>query len=221
MTIQAIIDRAESIKFDRRKVVGQAVTRNEIVRVSEAITRNPWRFSVKVSAPISYYTARPIIEQLDKLDRATSEVITFSNNPNLSWMLAYDFDNQVNSAAIAAMTPTAVSGTNVTISGLPPVADTTLMFRQGDFVQFGSYPHPFTVTANVFRGTGASVVLPLHRPVFMSTDVVGQPIRVGNSVQFRMIATQMPTYTIIRGGENGLIVFDSDFELIEFTGNIL
>ena len=91
MSIQSIINIAESIQINRRKVIGIQYTRNEIARVSELVTRNPWRMTVQVSALLDYRNTnvRALLEELDRLDRKIPEEITFANNSRLAWMFAY------------------------------------------------------------------------------------------------------------------------------------
>ena len=99
------------------------------------------------------------------------------------------------------------------------------MFKKGDFVQIKGYPYPFTVTADVLRGTsdlvGATITLTTHRPNFISADLTGLKLNVGNDCQFRMFCPNMPTYKLTPGGANALINWSSDFQLVEYTGDVL
>ena len=216
MSLQTIINIAESITINRRRVVGLQYTRNEIARISETPTRNPWRMTVTVSALIPYAQGRQLIEELDRLDRSIAQTVTFSNNPKLSFMFKYQGDFPTN---IATMTVQSASGKQVVLTNLFIVDPTDVVFYAGDIIQFAGYPYPFTVTQTVQRGTGNTVTLTLHRPIFLDTgDLVGSNIVAGNSVSFRMICANMPTYTIVPGP---YIQFNGDFELYESTGAIV
>ena len=80
MTLQTIINLADNIEIDRRKVVGVQFSRNEIPRVSQTPTRNPWKFTVAVSAMLEYSECRQLIEGIDYLDRIYPETISFSTS---------------------------------------------------------------------------------------------------------------------------------------------
>jgi hypothetical protein len=227
MSLQTIINKAESIQFDRRRVVGVQYTRSELPKITETVTKNPWKLAVKLSAVFPYADARSLIEAIDQLDRTTSSSITFSNNANLSWLCAYDHANQLSLAQVAALSISAASGKNITLTNLPtsPAYPTTrYLFRAGDFVQIASLPHPFTVTADVLRGSSATVSVPLHRPVdillkntgnTIANTVLNQGITVGNAVNFRVFCPNMPTYSIVPGR---LVQFEDTFQLFEDLG---
>lgn len=216
MAIQEIINISDSIEFNRRKSVGLQFSRSEIPKISETPTRNPWRLKVNVSAIIPYANARALIESIDNVDRRSNETITFSNNSNLSWVCAYR--GQMTAGDIAGLTVSGFSGNQLVLAGLPttPAFPTTnYLFRAGDFIQIAGFPHPFTVVNDVLRGSGSTVTITTHRPNFITTSVVGLGISVGNNVQFKMICTNMPTYSIISGK---FVKFNDSFQLYEDTG---
>jgi hypothetical protein len=214
--LQDIINYATSLQISRRRIVGIQYTRNQIARVGETPGRNPWKFSVKVDRPIQYSVARALTEELDRLDRSLPQTISFSGNPKLNWMWAYQ--GKMTTAQINAITISSFNGNNLIITNLGSVALGTVMFEPGDVLQVAGQAYPFTVTAQVVRTSAANQTLVVHRGNFISDSVAGLGIVVGNGVNFYMLCTNMPTYTIIRGGINGLVQFDSSFELFEYTG---
>jgi hypothetical protein len=220
MSLQSIINIAESIEINRRRIVGIQFTRNEIVRVSETPGRNPWRMTVKVSAALPYEQTRSLIEQIDATDRSDPETIKFNQNPGLSYLFGYQ--GSMNTTNINTLTVASFTGTNLVLGNLPTsgaasIAGSTI-FRSGDFIQIKDFPFPFTVRNDVLRGTSSTVTVSVHRPNFIAASVVGKGINVGNDVEFQMLCTNMPTYTISPGGRNAIITFNGDFELYEFTG---
>lgn len=228
MSLQSIINLAETIKVNRRKVIGLQYSRNEIARTSELTTRNPWRFSVRVSALLHYDSAatRTILEELDRIDRKTPETVSFSNQ---SWMFGYN--GQMNASERDAITVVRLGGTGyayneLVVQNLPVVGprslSTAILFEKGDAIQIDGIPHPFTVTSRVLRGSGSSVTLPLHRFSFLDpADCAGQNIKIGNDVEFRVLCVNMPTYSIVPGGRGGAVQFDDTFELYEHTGSVV
>lgn len=222
MGLQTIINLAESITINRRKVVGIQYTRNEIARISEQPTRNPWRFTVKVSALLQYEKYRSLLEELDYLDRSIPEEVTFGNNSKLSWMFAYQgvmSSSDISSLLIDRFGDSSHSYNELVLTNLPVLTPTAILFKAGDFIQVKNYPYPFTVVNTVLRGSGTSVTLTTHRSNFITDSVVYDEVLVGNSVRFNVFCPNMPTYSLVPGGKTALIRFDSDFELYEHTGD--
>lgn len=226
--LQTIINKASAIDIDRRKVVGVQVTRNEIPRTSLTPTRQPWRFKVTVPNSLRYYDNRDLLEALDTIDRYTPQTVTFSNNGLLNWMFAYQ--GQLSPAQISGLTIAtdgAYVGNQLTISGLPAVASSTVMFEPNDLIQIGGYTYPFTSTTQVLRGSGSTVTVTTNRPRIITGNIAGAGLTVGNGCTFYLFCPNMPTYKLIPGGfvgsntttlNNALIEFSDDFVLYEWVG---
>lgn len=217
MSIQKVINICESLNIDRRKVVGVQYTRSEIAKVSSTPTRNPWRFNLKVPSGLQYSTNRDLVEEIDRLDRQYTETVSFSGVAGHSFIFAYQ--GSMTAGNVAGLRVDSFTGTNLVLNTLPSVAASVYMFKKGDILQLVGFPHPFTATADVLRGTGTTVTVPVHRPNFISS-AVGLGIAVGNAVQFKVFCPNMPTYRLIRGGSDALIEWTSEFQLFEYTGDV-
>ena len=227
--LQTILNYCNGINIDRRKVVGIQYTRNEIPRVSQTPTKNPWKFTLDMPNRFRYSQARDLMEALDTLDRITPEIITFSNLPSLSWIFKYQ--GAMTAPQLATITVTSWVGTTLTlnVSGIT-AASTAVLFEQNDLIQIGSlneYPYPFTSTTRVLRGSGSTVVVTTSRPNILTGTLTGEGIIVGNNCQFKMFCPNMPTYKLIPGGyvgngttttNNALLEFSDSFNLYEFVG---
>lgn len=223
--LQNIINGANGLTIDRRKVVGIQFTRNEIPRVSQTPTKNPWKFTLELPSNLRYSEARALLEALDRLDRITPEVITFSNNPAFSWMFRYQ--GVMNAGQINTLTINSYIGDQLILSGLPTLAPTAVMFEPNDLIQVDTFPYPFTVVNQVLRGSSSTVTITTSRPNIISTSVTGYGITVGNDCQFNMFCPNMPTYKLYVGGatksgntvtNNALIEWSDSFQLYEFVG---
>ena len=214
--LQTIINSATSIQVNRRRLVGLQYTRNQIVRVGETPGRQPWRLTVKHDRLIPYAQARALTEQLDTLDRALPQQVTFSSNAKLSYLFAYQ--GQMTNAHISALRVNTFVGSQLSLTQLSTIPLGTVMFEPGDIIQLAGQPYPFTVTTQLVRTSDTNQTATVHRGNFISDSVSNLAVTVGNAVNFYMLCTNMPTYTIIRGGTNALVQFDSDFELHEYTG---
>jgi len=223
--LQTIIDNANGLTVDRRKVVGVQITRNEIPRTSLTPTKQPWRFVVTMPPSLYYYNNRDLLEALDTLDRYQPQTITFSNNSCISWIFRYQ--GTMNSGQINNITVNSFVGNQLVLGGLPTIANTRVLFEPNDLIQIGSHTYPFTSTTRITRGTGSTVTITTNRPNIISTAVVGDGITVGSACTFNMFCPNMPTYKLIPGGyvksgattlNNAIIEFSDDFTLYEWVG---
>jgi hypothetical protein len=215
--LQTILNAAETIEFNRRKVVGIQTSRNEISFRNETVTKNPWKLTVQFPAYLPYATNRDLIESLDTLDRISSQTVSFSGNSGLSWICAYQ--GTMSQAQLDTLTVKTFSGNQLVLENIPALDNNfpsdRIVFKAGDFIQISGFPYPFTIVNNVQRGSGSDITLTTHRPNFISGSVVGHNIFAGNAVSFKVFCPNMPTYTIIPGR---YIVFNDAFQLFEDVG---
>ena len=228
--LQTIIDASNGLLIDRRKVVGIQYTRNEIPRVSQTPTKNPWKFTLDVPNSVRYSEGRALMEALDTLDRITPQVVTFSNLAAFNWMFRYQ--GAMTSGQLATIAVTSFTGSTLTlnVSGIT-ASSTAVIFEPNDLIQIGSanvYPYPFTSTTQVLRGSGSTVTVTTSRPNILTGSLTGLGIIVGNNCQFNMFCPNMPTYKLIVGGQamsgstvvnNALLEWSDTFQFYEFVGD--
>lgn len=224
----SIINIADSITINRKRVAGVQMSRNEIIRVSETPTRRPWRFTVSATGSLVYSQARAILEQIDVLDRVTPEIIQMNTNPRLAWLFRYQ--GELIDAQLSAIRVSSFTGNQLVLYNMPTVSPTTVVFAAGDFLQIQGSPYPYTVT-QTYTGSNINasnfITVTTHRPNIISTSVSNQPLNFGSAVQFNMLCQNSPTYTLVPGAahyvgneliNNARVEWDSAFELVEFTG---
>jgi len=222
--LQTIINKCNALNIDRRKVVGIQITRNEVARTSETPTFQPWRMTLSMPASLAYQTNRDLIEALDTLDRNTPEVVTFSDNVCLSWIFKYQ--GTMTSIQRNPITVQSFVGNVLTLTNLPAIGATRVLFQPNDLIQIGNKTYPFTSTTQVTRGTGTTVQIITNRPNILTGSVVGNTLKYGNDCEFKMFCPNMPTYTLVPGGyaqssgvttNNALLSFSDDFNLYEWV----
>ena len=223
--LQSIINASNGLMIDRRKMVGIQYTRNEIPRVSQTPTRNPWKFTLDLPSSYRYNEARSLMEALDTIDRTTPEIITFSENGKLDWIFRYQ--GSMSLANRNAITVQSFVGNQLVLQNLPVIASTRVLFEPNDLIQIGTHYYPFTSTTQITRGSGSTVTVTTNRPNIITDPVVGSNITVGNTCKFTMFCPNMPTYKLIPGGYqktngvlvgNALIEFTDSFMMYEFVG---
>lgn len=227
--LQSIINACNGLSIDRRKTVGIQFTRNEIPRVSQTPTKNPWKFALDMPSSYRYNEARDLMEALDTIDRITPEIITFSENGKLDWMFRYR--GAMTSGQIATVTVQSFIGDQLVLTGLPALAAGAVLFQPNDLIQIGSlgvHPYPFTSTTQVLRGSGSTVTVTTSRPNILTGTLTGLGIIVGNDCQFNMFCPNMPTYKFIPGGYqrvnntlvgNAILEWSDSFQFYEFVGD--
>jgi hypothetical protein len=223
--LQTIIDNCNGIAIDRRKVVGIQTTRNEVARTSETPTFQPWRMRLDMPASLRYNNARQLMEALDVLDRNTPEVVTFSNNSCLSWIFKYQ--GTMSTIQRNPITVSSFAGNVLTLTNLPAIGSTRVMFKPNDLIQIGNNTYPFTSTTEVTRGTGTTVQIITNRPNILTTLVTGNTLKYGNDCSFNMFCPNMPIYKLVPGGyqrdsngttiNNALVEFSDSFDLYEWV----
>tara|TARA_R110000744_G_scaffold373898_1_gene486326 strand:+ start:4997 stop:5686 length:690 start_codon:yes stop_codon:yes gene_type:complete len=224
--IQTIIDNCNGMTINRRKVVGQQITRNQIPRVSTTPTKNPWTMELDMPTSFQYNDARALMESTDTLDRTGYEDVTFSNNTALNWI--YRYQGTFASSQLNGLTINSFVGNQMVLSGLPAVNANRVIFEPNDLIQVAGFPYPFTSTTRVTRGTGGTVTVTTHRPNIISSTVDTLNIVVGNNCIFRLFCPNMPVYKLIVGGiqysaggtivGNALIEWSAPFQLYEYVG---
>lgn len=224
--LQTIIDSCNGLTINRRKVVGQQITRNQIPRVSTTPTKNPWTMELDMPTSYRYSDARALMESVDVLDRTGYEDVTFSNNACLSWMFRYQ--GSLPLSQLNGLTVNSFVGNQLVLSGLPPINANRVLFEPNDLIQIAGFPYPFTSTTQVTRGVLGTVTVTTHRPNIITSSVTGLNLLVGNNAIFRMFCPNMPVYKLIVGGQkysaggtlinNALIEWSDPFQLYEYVG---
>jgi hypothetical protein len=216
MSLQTIIDRSQTIEIDRRRVVGQTISRSQRIKTAERATAQPWKFTVTPPGYLKWSESRGLIEVIDQADRVDEYTIKLSNTDNMSYITAYQGEltiGQLNSLSISA-----VSTNTFTITGLPAIGGTitssTVVFSPGDYIQPANSRYPYSVVSSVVRGSSTTTNVTLHRNVITSEGITltGQSLAVGNTCTWRVIVSGLPTYQLT---PMRLVQYTGNFELVE------
>jgi len=210
--IQYIIDKAQQIEIDRRRMVGQSISRSQRIKTAERSTGQSWKFKVTPPAQIPWTVGRLVTENINTRDRVEEYTINLSNNPKMSYITAYQ--GEMTQAQINSLTVQAQGTSTLTLTTLPSVSSSTILFAPGDIIQPANSRYPYAVSDYVVRGVNTVTNVTLNRPVITSENITltGQGVKVGNSATWRMVVSALPTYTLIPMKQ---VQYTGDFELIE------
>jgi len=217
MSIQKVIDNAGFITINKRKGVGQTISRSGHVKTALQ-QQSIYRFTISVPDGLKYSENRDFLEDLDTLDVITEANVDIgSTNSGLSYLTAYQGDTPANERAnitIVGADNSELYANTIPITNQP----SQLLFKKGDFIQpegnTSTYRYPYQVTADVTALSVANAVIPVHRPILSQDGVAltSGGFRIGNDVRFNVKAMVMPVYNVI---PYDLISFDGNFELME------
>jgi hypothetical protein len=211
MSIQAIINTATKIAVDRRRVVGQSISRSQRIKTATRNSAQPWKLTITPAPIYAWDIARPYIEYIQNTDKNTEVVVKLSDNPRMSFLTQYQ--GVADETQLAAMTVTNFTGTTMTVGGLPAIGSSALLFGAGDIIQPRFSRYPYVVAEPVLRGSETTVNVKTNRPLITSENTtITNTLLVGTQTSFTMVVTQMPTYEF---AQKNRVNFSGDFELVE------
>ena len=223
MSLNTILSIAESVTINDHRFVGQTVSRNQKILTSEIITVVPFQFTLRPMNYLLYSQSRSILNALRIPDKALEQYLNFGST---GWLNYIKYQGDMTSAQIAACRWQTSSANKILVLGsLPSISSGSYLFRIGDFVQVDRYT--YIVTADVLRGAGAIVNVPVHRNLIATLAstvacVAGQfgaTISMGGSsytgVTFPVILRDYPTYTLRPMTNDSFIEWSGEFNAFE------
>lgn len=223
MSLNTILSIAESVTINDQRFVGQTVSRNQKILTSEIITVVPFQFTLRPMNYLLYSQSRSILNALRIPDKALEQYLNFGST---GWLNYIKYQGDMTSAQIAACRWQTSSANKILVLGsLPSISSGAYLFRIGDFVQVDRYT--YIVTADVLRGAGATVNVPVHRNLIATLAstvacVAGQfgaTISMGGSsytgVTFPVILRDYPTYTLRPMTNDSFIEWSGEFNAFE------
>lgn len=223
MSLQTILSIAESVNINDQRFVGQTVSRNQKILTSEIITVVPFQFTMRPMSYLLYSQSRGILNSLRIPDKALEQYLNFGST---GWLNYIKYQGDMTPAQISACRwQTASANKTLVLGTLPAISASAALFRVGDFVQVGRYA--YIVTADVLRGAGTTVNVPVHRNLITALTAVvvcvagqfGTTISMGGStytgVTFPVILREYPTYTLRPMTNDSFIDWTGEFMAFE------
>ena len=188
MSFQWIVDKAEMLSMERKRVVGSTVSRGGIVR-SVSRGGQGWKITVKLPDGMPWTDLRSNISKAEQLDKITPATLQLSSS-GYSWLCGYlgDGNNVIDFRATVTKGLNTITLTNsASLDG-----GGTMKFRAGDFIQLSETGRVYTVAADCPAGSNT---VTLHRPV-LEEDAVEVPLLIGPNVIWNVICTSFPEWTL-------------------------
>lgn len=211
MTIQTIFNSAQRIEFERRRIVGQTISRSERLRVSERASSQAFEFKITPIARFPYKAVRYIIESIMNKDRFEETQVNIANTPGL-WYIT-EYTGQCTPGQLAPITVSTWTNTTVHLANLPSVSTSTIIFKAGDWIQPLHSRYPYIVAEDVLKGAGTTATMTVHRPLITTENTtVTSTLLVGTATTLRLVVSELPTYQLV---QKDWAEFTGDFTVIE------
>lgn len=222
-TLNTILSISESVGIDDQRFIGQMMSRNQRIATSEIIGVQPFSFEMKPMNYLLYSQNRPLLSSLRAADREFEQYLNFGVT---GWWNYIAYQGDMTAGEIASCTFETTSANKTIVLGtLPTMSPTEFIVKTGDFLQIDRYA--YIATANVQRGGGSTVNIPVHRTImttltspmlavigqYGTTQSIGGNTYVG--VTFPVILQQYPTYTLIPMTNDSFIQWSGTFKAIE------
>lgn len=223
MSLNTILSISESVGINDHRFVGQLVSRNQRISTSEVLTVVPFEFEMKPMNYLLYSQNRVLLNSLRIPDKALEQYLNFGST---GWTNYIEYQGDMTAIQIAACSwQTASANKTLVLGDLPSIASSAYIVRAGDFCQVGRYA--YIATADVQRGGGATVSIPVHRnlidalvtPIPAVIGEFGNTISLGGSVYvgvtFPVILKEYPTYTLMPYANDSYIQWSGSFRAFE------
>lgn len=225
MPLNTILAASESVGINDQKFVGQIVSRNQRISTSEILTVQPFAFEMKPMQYLQYSKNRTLLSELRVADKSTEQYLNFGST---NWVNYIAYQGDMTSPQILGCAWQVASANKVLVLGsLPVITSTLYVVRTGDFVQVGRYS--YIVTADVQRGSGTTVNIPVHRNLITALTttmqcVIGQygtTIALSGStftgVTFCVVLREYPNYTLVPMTNDSFIAWSGSFKAFELV----
>jgi len=164
-----------------------------------------------------------LLSELRVADKATEQYLNFGST---GWLNYIAYQGDMSSAQIGScLWQTSSANKTLVLGSLPSISSTSYIVRTGDFCQVGRYA--YIATADVQRGVGSTVNIPVHRSLIATLTttvqcVIGQygtTIALGGGTYtgttFPIILREYPTYTLTPMTNDSFIQWSGTFKAFE------
>jgi len=223
MSLQTILSISESVNINDHRFVGQMMSRNQRISVSEVIGVQPFAFSLKPMNYLLYSKNRGVLSALRTADKDIEQYLNFGST---GWVNYIAYQGDMTDVQIAACQWQIASANKTLVLGnLPSISSTAYIVKVGDFCQIDRYA--YIATADVLRGSDSTVNIPVHRtclttltsPIGAVIGQYGTTTSIGGStytgVTFPVMMQNYPTTTLVPMTNDSFIAWSDDFTAME------
>ncbi len=223
MSLQTILSICEAVTVNDHKFAGQMMSRNMRISTSEILTTQPFQFGMKPMNYLLYSQNRAVLSALRVADRITEQYLNFGTTGWLNYITYQGSMTGVQAAATQVQTSSA--NKTIVLGNLPAISSAAYIVKAGDFIQIGRYA--YIATADVLRGAGATVSIPVHRSLMTTVSVAtnavigqyGTTASLGGAtytgITFPVVLREYPTYTLVPMTNDSFLSWSGEFSATE------
>lgn len=227
MPLNTILANSETVAITDHKFVGQVISRNQRISSAEILSVQPFFFQMKPNSYMLLSQNKKLLSELRVADKVNEQYLNFGST---GWLNYIKYQGDLTQADIenclwqtSSSGRTLVLGNFVTGSLAPP--STAYVVKAGDYCQVGRYS--YIATADVLRGTGSTVSIPVHRTLLSSVTstisaVIGQygtTVDMGGStytgITFPVLLKEYPNYALVPMTNDSFIAWSGTFDAFE------
>jgi len=222
MSLQSIIDSAQTIEFARGALAATTMSRSGRLITSARNWVKPWQFTI-VAKPIwRFADSRTIIETIISYDRITEHTISLANNANMAWMVQKQGQGVTGSTGFVIDNTTNLNSSILVLrlgtANIGHTAGTTIL-KAGDIIQPLGHRYPYVVSSDVLMPSGAvnsatKVSVILNRTILPETGYIfpDKTLVSGTGCTWRVKVTKLPQ---VKYMAKDFVEFTSEFEAVE------
>lgn len=170
-----------------------------------------------------YSQNRAVLSALRVADRITEQYLNFGTTGWLNYITYQGSMTGVQAAATQVQTSSA--NKTIVLGNLPAISSAAYIVKAGDFIQIGRYA--YIATADVLRGAGATVSIPVHRSLMTTVSVAtnavigqyGTTASLGGAtytgITFPVVLREYPTYTLVPMTNDSFLSWSGEFSATE------
>ena len=212
MSLQSIVNTAQSIEFNRTKLVAQTISRSGKLIVGSRNWTTPWRFTITPAAVYPFNaTTRGILETIYDGDRYATHTIQLGiSNAQHAWIAQYLGDQSKTNNVLNTPTIKTFNGVELILKNCSGLSG--YIFKRGDLVQPTGHPYVYQIASDLQATGAAELTATTHRVRLGSAPAENTTIRVGPGCVFNVVVTKLPIYRLLPGQ---LVEFSDTFDLTE------
>jgi hypothetical protein len=222
-SLNTILSISESVGITDQRFIGQTMSRNQRIATSEILSVQPFGFEMKPMNYLLLSQNKSLLSYLRTIDREYEGYLNFGST---GWVNYIQYQGDMTSSQIGACQyQTSSANKTIVLGNLPAISSSAYIVKIGDFLQIDRYA--YIATANVQRGSGTTVNIPVHRTIMTTllspmNAVIGQygtTQSLGGAtftgVTFPVILVQYPNYTLVPMTNDSFIAWSNTFRAIE------
>ena len=223
MSLNTLLAIAESVAINDHRFVGQMISRNQRISTSEILTVVPFEFGLKPMNYLLYSQNRGLLNSLRIPDKALEQYLNFGVT---GWKNYIEYQGDMTGGQISTCAwQTASANKTLVLGSLPTISSSAYIVKAGDFCQVGRYS--YIATADVVRGSGTTVNIPVHRslidaltvPVAAVIGEYGTTVSMGGDaytgITFPVVLRDYPTYALMPITNDSFIQWSGEFKAFE------